>query len=195
MAAIDMYARTIYGEMRNCHNNLGEHYSKAQARVALNRALACQRNKSCGFVDKKDNTTDLSEAMMSVLGQEKQFSVWNPYYHNLDDVLCIQGKVDTSIWHDAVDIATQAILDTENFKKTTRSVGENTYHYISLNAAIKWREPKWAAKMSKVNNIRIDGLPVDKHSCIRAYSSKAIAENPLPRSKKYAAVIKQRGTH
>lgn len=177
LAAIDMYARTIYGEMRSCHNSLGARYSKAQARILLNRAELCQKRNRCEFGSRNVNGAPLSEAVIAVVSKNKHFSAWNADDNNLDDILCIaKTKIDTKIWNEAVDIAASALLQTENFAATTESVGANTFHYVSAYGKFKTGDPSWAGNMSRVDGIRIDGLPVDKQICIRPYSTRVVVK-------------------
>ena len=175
LASIDILARTMYGEMRSCHHNLGERYSQAQARIMVNRAENClkeaRQGKGCEFIGKErplGAKDSLSKALVGILSHPNAVVAWNANDPNSKQLLCIpKDKIDQEIWHDVVGIATDAVINTEKFKQTTASVGENTVHYVSGDI-----QPKWSHKMKQVTGVKIGGLKVDKTNCIKMYSPK-----------------------
>lgn len=201
--AIDALARTIYGEMRSCHNNIGSRYSKAQARIVLNRAEHC-RVKSCtvapGAVGKS-----LPQAIIEVLKKPSQFHVWNINDPNADEIMCIpSNSIEQRVWRETVAIATEAVLNTERFKSKTKSVGARTFHYVSAGEG--YVEKPWLAGLPRKSNIVIDGLPVDRASCLRAHETPPnknvflqpdsapdlqpqLRPYPYPRDKRYWASV------
>jgi Cell Wall Hydrolase len=173
LTAIDAMARTIYGEMRSCNNRNGSRYSKAVARVILNRAGECMKaKKSCEFSAGSNPAKNQNDAIIGVIGRNKQFSAWNRNDPNTKEMMCISKGDESEMraWGDALNIAAHAIVETTAFKSETATVGTNTFHYSS------GMKPYWARSMSRRLPISIGGLPVDNSRCIIAWQSKAGAQ-------------------
>jgi hypothetical protein len=169
--AIDLLARTIYGEMRSCHYELGSRYSMAVARVALNRAQNCQENAKCAYVDhavaknedfNSKNEDGLAHAMVEVLGMPAQWKVWNKQNPNCAKLMCVENdEPSLAVFREDLKIATSIIMNPEKFKKDTDSLASaNGY---SSGAA----EP--ARGCVPLRGVNVRGVPVDRQSCFVAY--------------------------
>jgi len=140
---IDVLARTMYGEMASCFKN-GLQYPRAVARIILNRAEKTSRLKE--FSDRPQN---LSKPIIAqVASSPRKFNNWLIYNSGkkngpLHQSLCPPKTInapfwkdneansyDIKVWDDAVKIATDVILNTENFKKETSEL-ENIFFYTS----------------------------------------------------------------
>jgi hypothetical protein len=169
--AIDILARSLYGEMRGCHFELGSRYSMAVARVAYNRATDCQSHDKCGYVDKKicagedfkDKKDGLSRAMIEALSMPSQFQAWDDADPNSALLMCIPEKdeTDQKVFREDYKIATQVIMGSEKFLKETSSLA-GVYNYGS-GAAVP------SGTCGRVSNVTVAGVPVDKVACFNAY--------------------------
>jgi hypothetical protein len=142
LATIDLLARTMYGEMRSCHYNKGDRYSKAQARVLFNRAQNCvaaaKSGHACEYIDAKTPlkpTDSFEKALSLVIAKPDAILAWNNNDPNARQLLCIQknDRVGQKIYQEMIGIATEAVLDKEEFKSETSGVGDHIYNYVSIN--------------------------------------------------------------
>jgi len=166
LVAIDLMARTLYGEMRSCHNKLGPQYSKAVARILLNLAEFCDGG-ACHCHQKPKPTSQLAESISDQVGRKSQFQCWKGISTNSDSVMCVPTtNVDLEVWHDVIDIAEEAIMNPEKLKQETKGVGDCVLHYTS------GMTPYWASSMDRVRKVFIDGYPTNHASCLMMYKNR-----------------------
>lgn len=132
--AIDVLARTLYGEAADCFKK-GLHYPESIAKVVLNRVdfkngteLGKRFISSDGDESNLDHRNDITNAIF----KDRQFSIWNRNEAARRMVMCPPSKADKpfwtghlpganeqKIWRNAVRIASQAVLQGETFRKRT----------------------------------------------------------------------------
>jgi hypothetical protein len=176
---IDALARTMFGESRDCHYNVGDRYSYTVARVILNRARNCNENSICPFENSNLLSKNINDHILGVIQKNRQFSTWNLEDNNIEAIMCIpKDEVSQTVWKECVEIATQAVLEPEYFNWHTREVRDNTFDYYSPIGGLKNRPPRWVTHREKEKtnlvhkqNISIDGLPVDNYKCFKFYET------------------------
>lgn len=140
--AIDAVARTLYGEMAQCHRK-GLQYPMAVARVIQNRASLIEakpvkKQEFCGYSHSKEK-----DNLAQVATQPIMFSTWNKD-QNIKHPLCPPSDAqkpfytgrkppvqEVAIWNDMVRIATEMVLFPENYKKNRTPQIKQAMHYVS----------------------------------------------------------------
>lgn len=146
--AIDSLARTLFGEMRHCSGQSPAFY-KAIARVTINRAaIVKQKGVKLPFYQNSAvplKYQSLPRIIPEVVSEDLQYSTWNVSDPNLKAVLCPSRMEASSdgkqTWADAVKVASQAVLDTENFLEETKEITQTSYSSDM--------EPSWTYEISK----------------------------------------------
>lgn len=170
--AIDSLARTLYGEMRDCSAQSPAFY-QAIARVMMNRAAIVKNEgwKAPFYKDEKRPMTgeSLQKVIPKVVSEGQQFSSWNEDDVNLKSVLCPSqmdpSKKGQQAWEDAVKVASQAVLDTENFLKDTNEITQT--HYSSN------MEPAWAKKKTRQDAFRIADVSYSEPECLILWNDES----------------------
>ena len=181
---IDALSRTIYAEMGLCtfhgkktfysRNKRGQttsktkvtggpQYPKAVARISLNRA---EKKQFWG------NHHSLKGPISKAVTTDSQFSVWNHGSENLTHSLCPPisenskfyanrkpNEYEVSIWNKALKIATQTVLQTEDFKDLTSEVTGTDYTSNLVRPGRK-----------KLRNVRIDGRAIESDECMMLWA-------------------------
>ena len=140
--AIESLSRTLYGEFRGQTNE----YAMAAGRIILNRAEFVVRNAAPlkqtrglkGFVRHPANyeALDLVEIIPYVVSSRSQFSLWNWGDPNLKKSLCprvSEGVLGRKAWAKAIKVAVTMVMETDQFKADTASIGKRDYFYTSGN--------------------------------------------------------------
>ncbi len=189
---IDVLARTIYGESRNCANEPG--HLEATARTMINRA-----NKKLprlferpGYFKVKDKSGKFSEVaqgfketdpLYHVTLSDRQYSVWNnanevggdlkAHLNNSRGSFCpainSKGTTDSDAWARSVSVAMSAVLDPDVFMKDTDAF-KNLYFYTSPAAQYKDRNA-W----QKLPTPSYNGKPLNEKRCMVFFADKTNA--------------------
>jgi hypothetical protein len=178
---IDALSRTIYSEMNECFD-VGLEYPMAAARVAMNRAKDIDKKEGNWQVFlkswwHKEEKPTLAKALTA----DRQFSVWNyasgPKDKTILMALCPTrdladaknwkggrpNKRDLSIWNQAMQIATDAVLYSCSFKAKTDEVKQR-YYTSKMNGFYNYKKASAPPK--------IDGRKVDSFRCMYLWEGR-----------------------
>ncbi|KYG66424.1 hypothetical protein AZI86_05080 [Bdellovibrio bacteriovorus] len=179
--AIDVLARTLYGEMASCFKK-GKQYPETVAKVILNRVdFKNQTNLGSRFIasDGDESNLDYRNDITNAAFKSYQFSVWNREDPARRMAMCppssadkpfwkgsLPGAEEQQIWKDAVRIASKAVLQGETFRKKTKDL---TALYYTSNMQLSKKDYK------EVPNGSIGGKKLPMSRCIQLWKEKKLA--------------------
>jgi hypothetical protein len=177
--AVDLFARTLFGEMRGCEVKTGDdRYTKAIARITYNRANTCGNDGTFkrGDFPVKAPT---SKAILS----NYAYSMWNNRHQvpstliphlkeNLRSSLCPDIEEDPrtqKAWDGMKKLAAGILLDPvkrEAFLEETKSLAKDCYFSSGKDANISGVHEETTPRPS------IDGRKLSDISCLRVWRDK-----------------------
>lgn len=179
--AIDVLARTLYGEMASCFRK-GQQYPESVAKVVLNRVDFKNAKPAPGkrFIDPKSKTEHRNDITNAVF-KDYQFSVWNREDAARRMAMCPPSSADKNfwkgskpdeveqkIWKEAVRIASKAVLQGESFRKKNKDL--KALYYTS-----NFELPKQHYK--PITNASIGGKKIPMSRCVQLWTEKKLKED------------------
>lgn len=181
--AMDVLARTLYGEMASCFRK-GKQYPEAVAKVILNRVdFKNETNLGARFIssDGDDSNLDYRNDITNVAFKSYQFSVWNREDPARRMAMCppsradqkfwkgsLPGKEEQQIWKDAVRIAARAVLQGQSFRKKTEDL---TALYYTSNMELSKKD------YAEISNASIGGTKLPMSRCVQLWREKKLAQS------------------
>lgn len=185
--AIDVMARTLYGEMASCFSK-GEQYPKTVAKLIANRAEFAEepQNAKRKSLFVSSSNTEAKSSLTNVMLMKFQFSMWNPTDRAGIVAMCppvsenapyMMGnkkpnKNEVSVWEKAVKIASDVVLRGPTFKAATQDM-KSLYYTSNLD------EEKFSARGFHLQkNTTIGGQQIKNSSCLQVWKAKDVDWKP-----------------